>query len=184
MICLRPARTTGGARRPVRSGASCRGRSEQDEGFGLIEIMVASVILIVVVISLSNLLIDSLQAALLSRQREQAASLASDVVENGKALGQASLSKSPATPAPPPPPAPQCTPVKGAPVPVLTQLTFQQCFTAIVDKTTYTVSPTISTPCQTGVIPCLITTTPDTVKVTVTWSSGAYTYLTSSKVGT
>jgi Tfp pilus assembly protein PilV len=166
MICLRPARTTGGARRPVRSGASCRGRSEQDEGFGLIEIMVASVILIVVVISLSNLLIDSLQAALLSRQREQAASLASDVVENGKALGQTSLSASPT-------PTGSCSAVTGAPVPVLSQLTFQQCFTTTVDKTSYTVHPTVTASIA----------VPDIVTVTVTWSSSAYSYITSSKVG-
>jgi hypothetical protein len=61
--------------------------SEQEGGFGVVEVMVASLILVIVLVSFSNMVIDSLTTALTARQREAAASLASDVVENARALG-------------------------------------------------------------------------------------------------
>jgi Tfp pilus assembly protein PilV len=140
--------------------------SLDDDGFGLVEVMVASVILIIIVISLSNLLVDSLSAALLSRQREAAASLASDTIENAKAIGQTALTAAPAGSG-------TCS-AATAPVPVLTNLTFRQCYTTAVDGTTYTVTPTVAVGSAGQ---------PDTVTVTVTWASAQHTYVTSTQIG-
>jgi Tfp pilus assembly protein PilV len=149
-----------------------QGRRAGDEsGFGLIEVVVATLVLVVVVISLGNLLADSLTAAALSRQRDDAASLAGDVVENAKALGDSQLADVPAGSSP-------CVVVAASagPVPVLTggaNGNFQQCFTTTIGVTAFTVTPLV-TPVSGG---------PDTVTVTVTWAGGAHSYLTTTEIG-
>ena len=154
----------------ARCAARLRPRAEggAEDGIGLADVLAATLILMVIVVSFSNLLVDSLSATLLSKQREQAASLASDVVENAKALGQTQLSAAPTGSS-------TCTAVSaGSPVPVLTVATFQQCFTVAVDNTRYSVTPSVTAS----------TTGPDTVVVTVTWASAQHTYLTTTLVGT
>jgi prepilin-type N-terminal cleavage/methylation domain-containing protein len=156
----RDADPSGRRRRPGR-------RSETGEnGFTLVEVMAATVILVLVLVSLSNLLVDSLSVALVSKQREAAASLAGDMIENADALGVANLTAgSGVTP---------CSPIQTTAAVLPTRLTgasFQQCFVAFVDQYSYTVSPAVT----------VTSGTADGVTVTVTWSAG--TYVTYSLVG-
>jgi Tfp pilus assembly protein PilV len=155
---------------------SCAG---DEAGFSLVEVIAAVTILVVIIISFSNLLIDSLSAALISRQRETAASIASDTIENARALGQSALTAASQASAP------TCTiasstalaqtnPTPATPVPVLTQGTFLTAYTTVVDRYTYTVCTTITAPAPTSA---------DTVSVLVTWGSGKYSYGSSTQVG-
>ncbi len=132
-------------------------QDRDESGLGIVEVMVASLILIIVAISIGNMVIDSLSAALISRQREAAASIASNVVENAKGLGQAALVAETASTTP--------CPASTQPVRVITSLneaSFDQCFTTTVDRTVYTVSPTVAVG------------TPDVVTVKVAWNATSY----------
>jgi Tfp pilus assembly protein PilV len=141
-------------------------RSGEEAGFGLVEVLVASVVLLIVLISITNLLTDSLTAALLSQQREAAASLASDTIENAQALGQTALTAASTM-------GTSCavTTTPAMPVPVLSTCNFLQSWSATVDGMTYTVTATLTTGA------------PDTVTVVVNWGSSS-SYVTSTQVGT
>jgi Tfp pilus assembly protein PilV len=145
-----------------------RHRPGGEEGFGLVEIMAATVVLMVVVVSLTNLLVDSLSAALLARQRETAAGVASNIVENAKALGASTLFAE--TPGSQP-----CSANSYSPVPVLTT-NFEQCFTTRIDNTVFTVSPVVTKGPSAAA--------PQGVTVTVTWASAQHSYITSTNVAT
>ncbi len=130
-----------------------------DEGFSIVEVLVATTILMVVVIAITTALTSSLTSAVLTRQREGAASLASASIENAKAIGMTGLSSSPATPG-------TCTAFTGA----QTSSQYGTCrYVVTMDGTTFNVLPTV-----TGGTPARVT-------VTVTW--GTRTYITSSDVG-
>jgi type II secretory pathway pseudopilin PulG len=171
----------GSARRAGRRLRTC-----DEAGFSLVEVIAAVTILVVVIISFSNLLVESLSAALISRQRETAASIASDTIENARALGQSALTAASQASAP------TCTvasstalvltnPTPITPVPVLpalsngAQIGFLTPYTTVVDRYTYTVCTTITAPAPTS--------SADTVSVLVTWGSGKHSYGTSTQVG-
>ncbi len=157
----------------IRAGVPFRFRSREagpgEDGFSLVEIIAATTILMVIVISLSNVLVDSLTASLLSRQREAAASIASDSVENAKGLGYSgttALVSGTSCPAPS-----SGTPSPTVPV-AQTASSYLTSYRVQVDTTVYGVCTSVVTPPATA----------DTVTVTVTWP-GAQTYTTSSRVG-
>ena len=165
-----PIARTGRRRLPTTRdrAAALRG---SEAGFGLVEIMAATVILMVVVVSMTNLLLDSLNAALVAKQREAAASIASNIVENARALGQSGL-----TVTKPPLPTSQPKQVPAAPAWVFsTSPGLGQCsYSVTSDQTVFNVSPVVSQ---------AATSSLDWLTVTVTWSSVPYTYVTTSQVG-
>jgi prepilin-type N-terminal cleavage/methylation domain-containing protein len=152
-------------------------RNADDKGFALVEVLAASTILVIVLVSFSTVLVDSLRAALLSRQSEVAASISSDMIENAKALTQGALSDDLGT-------TQSCVSLGAVPVPVpvrtasattasqtVAATDFRQCFSILVDSYVYTVSPSVTT-----------IGSPDTVTVSVTWlPSGSYS--TSAQIG-
>lgn len=145
-------------------------RQRAEGGFAIVEILAATTILVIVLASFSTLLVDSLRAALVSNRTQIAAGVASDMVENAKALGQSSLGTDLGLTV-------ACTSLgtQAVPVPVRTAAAtgatatvaltdIRQCFTISLDRYTYTVTPTVTIG------------TPDIVRVVVTWSpSGTYT---------
>jgi hypothetical protein len=64
-----------------------RRSSRNEAGVALVEVLVASLILTITFVSLASVLIRSISTGHLAQQREAAASLVSDVIENGRALG-------------------------------------------------------------------------------------------------
>jgi Tfp pilus assembly protein PilV len=150
-----------------------RRRGDDEAGFALVEIIAATVILMVIVVSLSNLLVDSLTATLMSRQREAAASIASDTVENARALGQTALTAASVVSDPTCPVSNGTALTNVSPVPALAQATMLVPYTTTLDGTTFTVCSNVTAS----------TTSADTVSVMVTWAAGAHSYLTSSQVG-
>jgi hypothetical protein len=147
-----------------------------EQGFGLVEVMAATVILMIVVISFTNLLIGSLSAGLLSRQRETAASIASNVDESAAALGEANLAAGPTLSSMTACTAPQLATFIGQNSQIPPTALFGQCdFPIAVDTTTYTVFPVIS-----GAATLFL------VNVTVKWTTAGslHTYATTTQVGT
>lgn len=138
-----------------------------DSGFGLIEVLVASLILMVTVVGLAGLLSNSFTAALLSKERDTAASIASDTIENAKALGSSSL-----VAASPTCPTSVTSPTYSA-VPALAASAFSTPYQVTIDRMSYVVCSSVTTSA----------TTPDVVTVTVRYGS-ASTYTTTGQVGT
>ena len=150
----------------MRSPRAVSPSRRSEDGFGIVEVIVATTILMVVVVSLTTLLVDSLTNALLTRQRETAASMASAAIENAKAIGQSALLASPGSIAP-------CAAFAGS----QQATTFGQCrYTVTADNTAYTVTPTVA-------VPTAGSGQPDTVTVTITWSAGSRSFLTTSQIG-
>jgi hypothetical protein len=127
----------------------------------------------IVVVSVTNLLIDSLGAAVVSRQRETAASIASDTIENAKALGQANLANTIPATCPAPGVIPSGPGLPYAAVPALTSATFTTPYSVVVDRTTYVVGTAVT----------ISSTSADTVAVAVSWANGNDTFDTSGEVG-
>jgi type II secretory pathway pseudopilin PulG len=172
------------ARRVLRrQPADCRGGNWEDTervdsrrgdgGFSIVEVIAAVLILMVVLVSLSNLLIDSLSTALVSKEREAAASLASDVIENARALGVTALtSGTTATCSTGSAASPLTTPA------IETAGCFQAGYTAWIKVNTTTYAEQVADVSTT-------TTQPVTVNVTVSWTQGSNndTYTSSGVVG-
>jgi Prokaryotic N-terminal methylation motif len=150
-----------------------RDRCDDDRGFGLAEVLVASAIMMIIIVSFSNIMIDSLTAALLSRQREAAASIASDVIENASGLAQATGWTSAVGSCVSQPPTPPAAAGGTGGIPVFLAPQYLQCpFTATIDRTAFLVTPSVA-----GTTPLFVVT------VTVTWPT-AHSYSTSSQVST
>jgi Tfp pilus assembly protein PilV len=160
-------------RQRERDGATRHRRDNENEaGFSLVEVIVASTILMIVLVSFSNLLVDSLTVSLNSGERQTAASLASDTIENAKALGVTKLGTAAAAQLSTPSLLTVCLATAGSEIASPQNGTaFAQCQTTTVDRILYTVTPVVSAP--TGSVA--------TVTVTVTWPT-ANTYVTSSQI--
>jgi Tfp pilus assembly protein PilV len=149
-----------GPRRRRRAGAA------PDDGFSIVELLVSTTILMLIVVAMTTMLVDSLSSAVLTKTRLTAASLASNAIENAKAIGQGGLTATPANPT-------TCaTAFTGSQVSGV----YGSCsYTTVVDSVTYTVMPTVTVPVTAG--------QPDTVSVAVTWSSGTHVFVTTSQIG-
>jgi len=161
------------ARRVFRHPVGSEDTTSDEDGFSIVEVIAAVLILMVVLVSLSYLLIDSLSTALVSKEREAAASLASDVVENARALGVTALSTAATgTCSTGSSTSPLTTPA------IETAGCFQAGYTAYVKVNTTTYAEQVS-------LGTITVTQPVTVNVTVTWTQGSNTdtYSSSGQVG-
>jgi Tfp pilus assembly protein PilV len=77
-------------RRPIQLrkmiGAGRQGRASDDQGFSLIEVVMASVVLMIAVFSLTDVLINSMVQTAYARQKSQATNLANQTMEEVRAL--------------------------------------------------------------------------------------------------
>jgi type II secretory pathway pseudopilin PulG len=165
-----PTRTPRRRESPQQQQQPTPGRGEL--GFALVEIMAAMTILVIVLVSFSTLLVDSLTAALNSKQSQVAASIASDMIENAKAIGLVALnsdlgtfSLTPSAFGSIPVPVPIRTALPTSASVTVASTDFRQRFTMAADGYTYTVIPTV----------IIGAGTPDKVTVQVTWlPAGSY----------
>jgi hypothetical protein len=151
--------------RAARQDAAPR-RRRDEAGVSLVEVIAASFILTITFVSLASVLIHSISTGHLSQQREAAASLASDVLENGRALGltclvaaAASATSSQTLAACPTVILTPATLPTGAPS-LVQSTTFFSPTTLTLDATRYTITPKAPT----GTAP-----SPVTLGVTVAW---------------
>jgi type II secretory pathway pseudopilin PulG len=136
----------------------------EEGGFALLEVLVASVILLLVAISLTTVLVGSLRADSVAGQRETAAGIASDTIENAKAIGFAALAAAPPAPAPCPEGQPGSRVRSSTTVPVLGAAQIGRPHWIALDHTAFCVGASIA-PSRTLAI----------VTVTVSWASGTFT---------